>query len=68
MDGTITAQGQSSMLLTAGEMLICLKENKMPLFRSYEKEKDWEIVFDFISSEEGLVNHSYFITKCIGKI
>ena len=39
-----------------------------PFYRSFEKEKDWEIVFNFVFSEEGLINQSYFITKNIGKI
>ena len=36
-------------------------------FRSYEKEKNWEIVYDFIPTREGLINQSYFITKRIGR-
>eukprot|EP00090_Calanus_glacialis_P001578 TRINITY_DN11146_c1_g1_i1.p2 TRINITY_DN11146_c1_g1~~TRINITY_DN11146_c1_g1_i1.p2 ORF type:complete len:159 (-),score=39.55 TRINITY_DN11146_c1_g1_i1:133-609(-) len=34
--------------------------------RSIEQGRNWEIVFDFIFSEEGLINQSYFITKHIG--
>eukprot|EP00090_Calanus_glacialis_P001577 TRINITY_DN11146_c0_g1_i1.p1 TRINITY_DN11146_c0_g1~~TRINITY_DN11146_c0_g1_i1.p1 ORF type:complete len:220 (-),score=53.76 TRINITY_DN11146_c0_g1_i1:110-769(-) len=34
--------------------------------RSFEKDRNWEIVFDFIFSEEGLTNQSYFITKHVG--
>ena len=32
-----------------------------------EKEKNWELVFDFIFSEEGLINQSYFISKHVGE-
>lgn len=34
--------------------------------RSFEEKKNWEIVFDFIFTVEGLINQSYFITKHIG--
>ena len=30
--------------------------------------KGWDIVFDYIFSEEGLENRKYFLTKTIGKI
>merc|ERR1719245_930639 len=34
--------------------------------RSFEKERNWQIVFDFIFSEGGLVNKSFFVSKHIG--
>ena len=63
----ITAPGLSTMSSTAGRALDFVTITTFFTNRSVEKEKDWEIVFDFIFSEAGLINESYFITKHVGK-
>jgi hypothetical protein len=67
---SITAIGLSIILLIAGENIVIIfsSHTHIILFRSIEQERNWEIVFDFIFSEEGLINQSYFITKHIGKL
>ena len=48
---------------------LCMKpEINIINCKSLEKERNWEIVFDYIFSEEGLINQSFFITKSVGKI
>ena len=48
---------------------LCMKpEINIINCKSLEKERKWEIVFDYIFSEEGLINQSFFITKSVGKI
>jgi len=36
--------------------------------RSSDIAKGWDIMFDYIFTEEGLENRKYFLTKTIGKI
>jgi hypothetical protein len=43
-------------------------ELNQSVFRSEENEKDWEIVFDFIFSGDGLINQTYFITMNVGEL
>ena len=68
MVGATIVLGLSYRLLIAGIvsiMMVLVYESEK--FRSYEKEKKWEIVFDLIPTRVGLINQSYFITKRIGR-
>ena len=67
---SITAIGLSIISLIAGSYIVIIfsSHKNIILFRSIEQGRNWEIVFDFIFSEEGLINQSYFITKHIGKL
>ena len=41
-------------------------KSNLILSRSKAEDMNWEIVFDYIFSDVGLINQSYFVTKNVG--